>query len=69
MLKCNINQKKNRVKVKAKGTGKEIVVELLALIQDLYENMAEKNPEMAQKAKAAIICTLLDPDSPVWKEG
>ena len=65
MLKCKIIRNK-RIKVKALGTGHELTVELLALIQNMYRNIAKKNPEVGGMFKTQLIASLLDPESPVW---
>ena len=68
MLKCNINRKKNRVRVKAKGTAHDFMLETSCLIADIYKNLNAAAPDAAQGFKNALIGMLLDPKSPVWKE-
>lgn len=67
MLKCNINKKRNLVKIKAGGTGQEIVTELLCLTRDIYQHLYKENPRAALAAKNTIIGALIDPESPVWE--
>lgn len=67
MLKCNIDRKKNRVRVKAKGTAHDLMVETSCLISDIYRNINAAVPDAAQVFKNALIGVLLDPKSPVWK--
>lgn len=68
MLKCKI-KRKGLVFVKASGTAEDLMVETATLIQEVYKNINQQNPEAASGYKLALIGTLLDPESPVWKEG
>ena len=68
MLKCNINRKKNRVRIKGDGTAYDLMLETSCLIGDVYRNIKKSAPADAQGFKNALIGVLLDPDSPVWKE-
>ena len=67
MLKCNI-KRKGHVRVKASGTAEDLMVETAALIEEVYKNINQQNPEAASGYKLALLGTLLDPASPVWKE-
>lgn len=69
MLKCHIDRQKLRVRIKAKGTPHDLMVEASALIGNIYQNINKQSPDQAQAFKNTLIGTLLDPDSPVWKEG
>ena len=68
MIKCNIDKKTKRVRVKANGTAADFTVEIGCLIGDIYRNINNKAPDAAQGFKNALIGMLLDPASPVWKE-
>ena len=70
MLKCKIKYSGRGagIRVKAEGTAKELMVEIGALIATVYQNINKSNPEAAEGFKHALIGTLLDPESPVWKE-
>lgn len=68
MITC-IVKRKGLVVVKASGTAEEMMVETSALIREVYQNINKQNPEAASGYKLALIGTLLDPESPVWKEG
>lgn len=67
MLKCNINRKKKRVRVKGNGTAHDLMVETSCLIHDIYHHINKVAPEAARGYKNTLIVSLLDPDSPVWK--
>ena len=68
MLKCNI-KRSGHVRVKASGTAEDLMVETAALSQEVYKNINQQNTEAASGYKLALLGTLLDPESPVWKEG
>ena len=69
MIKCKIaRKKKGRIKVKAYGTTKDLMVETAALINELFQNIHQQNPEEATVYKNHLLGLLLDPNSPVWKE-
>ena len=68
MLKCHISRKKNHVRVKAKGTAQEMMVEAGTAIATVYRTIRKENPEAAEGFKNHLIGLLLDPKSPVWKE-
>lgn len=68
VLKCNIKTG-GRVWVKASGTADNLVPEVGMVILEIYRAISKKNPEEAKKFKNRLIGLLLDPDSPVWKEG
>lgn len=67
MLRCRI-KRKGIVFVKASGTADDLMVETAALVKEVYRNIKEQNPEAASRYKLDLIGTLLDPESPVWKE-
>lgn len=67
MLKCNI-KRSGHVKVKASGTAQDLMVETATLIQEVFRNINQHNKEAASGYKLALLGTLLDPKSPVWKE-
>ena len=69
MLKCNINYAKKRVRVKVNGTPRVLMVETVALIRDVHHHIHSQAPDAAQQFKNELLGMLLDPDSPVWKEG
>ena len=68
MLKCNI-KREGHVKVKSSGTAWDLMVETAALIQEIYRNIKQQNPEAAKGYRRHLMGLLLDPKSPVWKEG
>lgn len=68
MLKCNIDRKKNRIRIKAKGTAHDLMLETSAMIADIYRHINAAAPDAAQGFKNALVGMLLDPKSPVWKE-
>lgn len=68
MLKCNIDKQKQKVRIKAKGTPHDLMVEATVMIRDIYHHIHEQAPEAAQAFKNGLLGTLLDPESPVWKE-
>lgn len=67
MLKCNI-KKGGTIRVKASVTAQDLMVETCALIQEIYRNINQANPEAAKEYKVQLLGVLLDPKSPVWKE-
>ena len=66
MLKCNI-KKGGMVRVKASGTAQDLMVETGTLIQEVYRNINQANPDAAKAYKLNLLGVLLDPESPVWK--
>lgn len=68
MIKCNINRKRNKIQVKAGGTGYDISLETMAFIGQVFRGINKENPEAGTAFKKSIIAGLLDPNSPVWKE-
>ena len=68
MLKCNIDRQKKIIRIKAKGTPYELYAEAAVLIRDIYNHIHEQAPDQADAFKNTIIGTMIDPDSPVWKE-
>ena len=69
MLKCNLDRKKDRIQVKGSGTAQDLMVETAVMIQILYQDINSQSPEAAKDYKNRLLGTLLDPKSPVWKEG
>lgn len=67
MLKCNI-KKGRTIKVTATGTAEDLTVETGMVVQQIYRNIRQQNPEAADGYKLTLIGLLLDPKSPVWKE-
>ena len=67
MIKCNI-KRRGTIMVSAKGTVDEIIPETLLIIQQLYLFIKKQNPAAAEQFRRAIIGTMLDPNSPMWKE-
>ena len=67
MIKCRI-KRGGLVIIKASGTAKDMMVETAAMIQAIYKKVRQSNPEAAEGYKNALLLTLLDPKSPVWKE-
>lgn len=66
MLKCNVSRAKNVIRVKAKGTAKELLPETVMVIKTIYDGIREASPEAAEAYKNTLIGVLLDPESPVW---
>ena len=66
MIKCKIMRDKS-VKVEASGTAKDLMVETLALIKNIANEINKKSPEAAYEYRRTLIGVLLDPNSPVWK--
>ena len=67
MIKCKIAR--NRcIKVKTSGKIRDVMVETAFLIQTIYENAHQQNPEVAAFYKDNLLGLLLNPKSPVWKE-
>lgn len=70
MLKCNIRRGKRGYQlVKTSGTAEDLMVEVSTLIALIFKGIREKNPEAAKGFKNHLIGLLLDPKSPVWKDG
>ena len=67
MIQCNINRKKRRVWVKAKGESQDVAVEALTCIKMIYQQIVKVDPEAAKGFKLTIIGCVLDPKSPVWE--
>ena len=68
MLTCKIDKEKGGVHIKTKGTAETITVELLALIQEIHSGIRKENEPAAEAFRLAVLGSLLDPSSPVWKE-
>lgn len=68
MLKCNVKEG-GMVFVKAKGPASNLVPEIAMVVQAVYRGILKKSPEAAKEFKNRLIGLLLDPASPVWKEG
>ena len=66
MLKCNI-KKGCTIKIKATGNAEDLTVETGMVVQQIYRNIRQQNPEAAEGYKLTLIGLLLDPKSPVWK--
>lgn len=66
MLKCKV-RRKGSIRVKATGTAQDLMVETAAVIKEIHNGISRENAMAASKYKMALIGTLLDPDSPVWK--
>lgn len=69
MLRCRMNKKKNRARVKAGGKLSELVTESAAIIRIVYESLAKTNPEAAKEYRRTLMGVLLDPNSPIFKKG
>lgn len=67
MIKCNI-KREGYIKVKSTGTAYDLMLETAVLIQTIYQNIKQANPEAAQGYRRNLMGLLLDPKSPVWKE-
>ena len=67
MIRCRIKSGGLCI-IKASGTAKDMVKETAALIRAIYTKVRQINPEAADGYKDALLLTLLDPKSPVWKE-
>lgn len=68
MLKCNINKEKKKVWVKANGTSRTLMLEVVCLIRDIYHHINAQAPDAAGQFRNDLLGMLLDPKSPVWKE-
>lgn len=68
MLKCNVREG-GTIRVKANGNVDNLVPETAVIVQAVYRGIRKKSPEMAKEFKNRMIGLLLDPESPVWKEG
>lgn len=68
MIKCNIDEKKDKIWVNTTGTAQDMMVETAVLIQQIFQGINAQNPEAAKGYKLNLLGTLLDPSSPVWKE-
>lgn len=68
MLKCNIDQKKDKIQVETSGTAQNMMVETAVLIQQVFQGINAQNPEAAKGYKSHLLGLLLDPESPVWEE-
>lgn len=68
MLKCHIDKAKKNLRVKAKGTPHDLMVETAAMIETLHQQIHKANPEAANEYKLKLLGVLLDPNTPVWKE-
>lgn len=66
MLKCKV-RRKGSIRVKATGTAQDLMVETAAVIKEIHNGISRENAMAASKYKMALIGTLLDPNSPVWK--
>lgn len=67
MINCRIKRGGLCI-IKASGTAKDMMVETAAMIQAIYTKVRQSNPEAAEGYKEALLVTLLDPKSPVFKE-
>lgn len=67
MLKCKVRRRKGNIRVKATGTAQDLMVETAAVIKEIHNGISRENAMAASKYKMALIGTLLDPNSPVWK--
>lgn len=68
MIKCYLDQKKDKIQVKSSGTAQEMMVETAVMVQQIYQGIHAQNPEAARGYKNNLLGMLLDPSSPVWKE-
>ena len=64
MLKVDLNVNKGRAKIKAEGSGFEILADLTFLVRQIYREMDE---DEAKAFKYAIQEVIADEESPVWK--
>lgn len=64
MLKVDLDVKKGRAKIKAEGSGLEILDDLTFLIRQIYRGMDEDD---AKAFKYAIKEVIADEESPVWE--
>ena len=67
MLKCKLNSENGFVKVKARGTPRELASETMALMKIVYNNLAEQTMAAANEYMRTIQASVLDPKSPVFK--
>lgn len=67
MIKCKI-ERGGVVQTKAKGTGKDLMLETLALVALVYRNIKKQDPEVAEAYKRDIMANIINPKSPVWEE-
>ena len=63
MIKCEVG--KGRAAVMASGSTKELAVELIALIREIYNAMKDDDPDHADFFRF-MVKRGLDDDSPVW---
>lgn len=68
MLKCKIDKATGLVKVKAGGDLRNLTVEVLALVHEVYLGIEQQNPEAAKEFRNTLIGILLNPKGPMWKE-
>lgn len=64
MLKVDLDAEKGRATIAAKGSGFEIMADLICLIRDIYREMDEDN---AKAFKYAIQECIANEGSPVWE--
>lgn len=69
MLKCNMNRKKDLVKVKCNGTPSELATETMAIVSAVFAGLDNQSPEAAEDYKRIIQAFMIDPKSPVFKKG
>lgn len=55
MIKCNINKAKGLVKVKATGTAKDMTVETMAIIGEVYRGIRKNNETAAEMFRLTLV--------------
>ena len=66
MIKCKISCE-GTIKVKSKGTARGLAVETQVLINTIFRELHNRNPEVADSFRRIIIAGMIDPKSPVFR--
>lgn len=60
MIKCEMNKAKGKVKIKATGTAKDMAVETMAIIGEVYRGIRKNNETAAETYRLVLINLLLN---------
>lgn len=60
MIKCNMNKAKGLVKIKATGTAKDMTVETMAIIGEVYRGIRKNNETAAEMFRLTLVSFLLN---------
>ena len=60
MIKCNMNKAKGLVNIEATGTAKDITVEAMAIIGEIYRGLLSSNKSAAGNFRLSLISFLFD---------